>query len=399
MEGRGETLGEVAWELLQRVVREKLARRPGAHLIEQRLESLELRLGLPLGGPEADARSFARQLDAAIDRLLDDAVEQVATFRPGHAYCHRCERAGCEHSLPPSCRHVFVGYTPTGTPRWEDFAQYCLDSRHPRVDKLYDEPPALITLVQDRRSLLGTMLDAFQNDALDLVGQLTVGFFSVRSTAEEGRGVLAVSVQVVASRRGLPRVDLNLLGRSPSGHGLERLWDRHEELPWRKSIRWAQSALQTLVPRRGARGQLANDLEQRVVGILQGLGRRLEREHRARSRRTRHAERRHVSGKRPTPKAIDDARAVGDHGVMLDARSDTVVVLGDRGRTHFFTRGGQLVSSVRYSRDAIARKLKQEQWRELSRDEILAFRELVERDAGGAGDAGDAAREKSGSAG
>jgi len=389
MGDRGETLGELAWDLLRRVVREKLARRPGAHLIEPRLESFELGLSLPLGGPEADARSFSERLDAEIDRLLDDAVEQVASFRPGHAYCYRCERADCEHSLPPGCRQVFVGYAPTGTPRWEDFAQFCLERRHPMVDRLYDDPPALVTLVQDRTSLLGTMLDAFQNDALDLIGQLTAGFFSVRSTAEEGRGVIAVTVQVVSSRRrrGKPRVDLNLLGRAPSGHGLERLWDRHEELPWRRSIRWAQAALQTLVPRRGARDRLAAgrsipDLEHRVAGILQGLGRRLEREHRARCRRTRHAERRHVSGERPTPKAIDDARAAADHSVMVDERRDTVVVLGERGRTHFFTRQGRHVSSVRYGHEAIARKLKQEQWREGTRDEVAAFRQVLERDAG-----------------
>ena len=40
------------------------------------------------------------------------------------------------------------------------------------------------------------------------------------------------------------------------------------------------------------------------------------------------------------------------------------VVLGQRGRTHFFTSEGQHVSSVRYSREAIARKLSLEQWSE-----------------------------------
>ena len=51
----------------------------------------------------------------------------AAVFRPGHAYCHRCKGAMCEHSEPPSSRHVFVGYAPTGAPRWTDFAQWCLD--------------------------------------------------------------------------------------------------------------------------------------------------------------------------------------------------------------------------------------------------------------------------------
>jgi len=385
MEERGERLGEAAWELLQRLVRERLARKAGAHLVEPQLESLELQLSLPLAGPGADAASFAERLTAAVDQLLDDAVERAAIFRPGQAYCHRCESADCAHASPADCRQIFVGYSPTGTPRWKDFAQFCLERKHPLVDKLYDDPPALISLVQDRRALHGSMLDAFQNRAFELLGQLTVGFFSVRATAAEGRGVLAVSVQVVASthRGSVPRVDLNLLGRSPSGQGLEQLWDRHEELPWRRSIRWAQAALQTLVPRGTPRdgrsiARMLPELERRVIGILQGLGRRLEREQRARSRRTKHAEQRHVSGSRPTPKAIDDARSVNEESLLVDARKGTLVVLGQRGRTHFFTSEGQHVSSVRYSRDAIARKLKLELWSEATRDQLASFRRMIE---------------------
>ena len=167
---------------------------------------------------------------------------------------------------------------------------------------------------------------------------------------------------------------------------MEQLWERHEELPWRRSIRWAQAALQTLVPRGAQRDRrpierALPDLERRVGGILQGLGRRLEREQRARSRRTRHAERRHASGKRPTPKAIDDARAVNGESLLVDARAGTFVVLGQRGRTHFFTSEGQHVSSVRYSRDAIARKLKCEQWRKASTEQIETFRQRLETDA------------------
>jgi hypothetical protein len=388
MAERGETLGEVAWDLLQRVVRERLARKPGAHLIEPQLDSLVLSLDLALGGPKADAERFSAELCRAIDRLLDDAVERAAFFRPGKAYCHRCESADCEHATPPGCRQVFVGYSPTGTPRWQDFAQFCLERKHPLVDRLYEQPPALVSVVLDRRALHGSLLDAFQNPSFELLGQLSAGFFSVRSTAEEGRGVLAVSVQVIASRQkgSPPRVDLNLLGRAPSGQGLEQLWDRHEELPWRRSVRWAQAALQTLVPRRAPRGagllqRLHPDLQRRVEGILQGLGRRLEREHRARSRRTRHAERRHASGSRPTPKAMDDARSVNGETLMVDERRGTLVVLGQRGRTHFFTHEGQHVSSVRYSREAIARKMKQELWSEATRDQVEAFRRRVDSQA------------------
>ena len=95
MEDRTQTLGEVAWELLQRLVREKLASRPGGHLVESRLETLELRLPLALSGPDAQARRFAERLSEALDELLDDAIRQAASFRPGHAFCHRCRGADC----------------------------------------------------------------------------------------------------------------------------------------------------------------------------------------------------------------------------------------------------------------------------------------------------------------
>ncbi len=152
------------------------------------------------------------------------------------------------------------------------------------------------------------------------------------------------------------------------------LWERHDELPWRRGVQWAQSALASVG--RGGRGGRREE-DQRVLGIMQGLARRLERDQRARSRRTRHAEDRHASGRRPTRKAVDDAREVRPENCLIDQRSRTVVVLGDRGRTHFFTEEGQHVSSVRYSKDAIARKIKLEQWSPAPRDVVEAFRQRL----------------------
>ena len=146
-------------------------------------------------------------------------------------------------------------------------------------------------------------------------------------------------------------------------------------------MRWAQSALSGLgrAPSGGRGGRRpAAALDQRVAGILRGLASRLERDHRARGRRTRHAAERHASGKRPTRKAVDDARSVRADTCLVDERSATFVVLGERGRTHFFTAEGQHVSSVRYSREAIARKMRLEHWRGASEEELAAFRETLE---------------------
>jgi hypothetical protein len=369
MEDRVSALGEIAWDVLQRMVREQLARKPGGHLVEASLTEVDLDLPLALKGPDADPAAFSARLVERIDRFLDDEIQRAAVFRPGHAFCHRCAGAACEHSYPPSGRHVFVGYAPTGTPRWEDFAQVCLDLRHPEVDRLYENPPAFLTLVQGPGALSGGLLGAFQAPTYDLLGQVTAGFYQVRVKEAEGRGVLAVTFQVAASRPGAARLrlGLNILGRTSSGESLELLWDRQEGVPWARAARWAQSALGTVVRRapRERDGAAASDseLERRVEGILRGLVRRLEHDHRGRARRTQHGEERHQSGERPTRKALDDIRDVKADAILVDERNGTLVVPGDRGRTHFFTPDGRLVSSVRYSRDAIERKRKLGLWR------------------------------------
>lgn len=375
MQDRTRELSDSVGDALRDLLRERVARKPGGHLVESRLREMELRIPLALAGRDAASRRASGQLVDAIDGLLDDAVQQAAAFRPGHAYCHRCEELSCEHSRPPTSRHVFIGYAPTGMPRWEDFAQVCLERKHARVDQLYDRPPALLTIVQGKQALRGQMLDVFENPSYELLGQLVAGFFSVKALADEGRGVLALTVQVAAShaRNAKLRLGLNLLGRSPSGAGLEQLWERHEELPWRRAIGWAQSALQTVESSR--RG------EQRADGILQSLARRLVRDHRARSRRTQHAEQRHASGRRPTRKALDDASAAAGDALLVDPRNGTLVVLGDRGRTHFFTPDGRLVSSVRYSRDAIERKLQAELWLRASEELSKEFRSNLQKKA------------------
>jgi hypothetical protein len=298
-------------------------------------------------------------------------------LHPGRAYCHRCGGSACGHVLPPSCRHVFTGYSPTGLPRWEEFARLCLFLRHPEVDRLYDTPPALLTLVQRPKELHGGMLEAFRNGSYALMGQVTAGFYAVPARAEEGRGVLALTLQAAAlqQRPGGIRLGLNVLGRTPAGEELTMLWERQNELSWRKSVRWAQSALE----RAARRSRPEAALQLIVDRIMQGLARRLAREHRARSRRTLHAEVRHLSGRRPTRKALDDLRAADDASLMVDENSGALVVLGERGRTHFFTTEGRLVSSVRYNRDEIGRKVKYGKWRVARADEREALRELLIR--------------------
>jgi hypothetical protein len=400
VEERALALGEIAWDVLRRIVRDLLARKPGGHLIESRLDEIELTIPLALRGPAAGPAAFSERLVAAVDQILDDWVQHAAAFRPGHAYCHRCSSSTCEHSEPPSGRHVFLGYGPTGTPRWEDFAQACLDRRHPEVDRLYDDPPAFLTAVVSAGELRSDLLRAFDSGAYELLGQLVAGYFAVPVRVGEGRGICALTFQVAASHgtAGRVRYGLNILGRAPGGEDLTSLWDRQDDLPWRRAVGWAQAALATLEsspavpagPGRAARprgrgvARSREDLERRIVGILAGLARRLEKDVRARGRRTGHAQARHDSGERPTRMARDDARKAQGDEILVDERNETMVVLGERGRAHFFTREGRLVSSVRYSREAIERKRKLGLWRDATAEEAESLRCSLGRDGAGA---------------
>ena len=375
--------GEKIYRALRRLVRDLLARRPGGHLVEPDLDELELGLSLPLKGIHAEPDAFAARLTAALEEQIDEVIRRAAAFRPGHAFCHRCEGSICEHSLPPSPAHVFVDYAPTGTPTWMPLAQYLLEIRHPQVDRIYDDPPAFVTLTQDAETLRGALLDAWQNPTYELLGQLIAGYYRLPSVERE---MLALTLQVTASRptRGARRLGLNILGRTPGGEPLGMRWERQGEPPWRRAVQWAQEALNTVSARsagggkkRGAMRQ--SEVEERVSGILNGLARRLERDRRGRARRTAHAERRHRSGERPTRKALDDVRLARPGSILVDERAGTLVILGERGRTHFFTPEGRLVSSVRYSRDAVEKKRKLDFWREATGEEARALQEAVLR--------------------
>ena len=254
-----------------------------------------------------------------------------------------------------------MGYAPTGVPLWKDFAQHCLELKHPEVDRLYAEPPAFLTLVREPEQLRQDLLEAFRAEGYRLHGQVTAGFYTVPGKPSDGRSVLALTFQVASASGagGRKRFGLNILGRTPE----------EGTFPWRRPVQWAQSALATL-----GRGK-QNNLDHRIEGILGGLARRLQQEQRSRGRRTRHAEERHDSGDRPTRKALEDLGRAGPRELLMDQRSGALVVLGDRGRTHFFNPEGKLVSSVRYSRDAIQGKLKNGLWRPADDAEIRRIRD------------------------
>jgi hypothetical protein len=351
--------------------------KPGGHLLDGSSASLSLQLDLPLDGGQEDT-TLEEGLLAELDRCLDDEILRAAALRPGRVFCHGCSGADCGHARPPDPRSVFVGWTATGRPRWSEFAQLCLDRRHPEVDRLYDDPPAVLYHVQDPDELGLDLLPELRRSApTRLLAQVCLGFFPADPADRRG-SLRALTAQAVSPRRrrGAARVVLNLVGEEPPGDPSRRAGN--QPLPWVGAARTAQGKLDTLARRatgKSGRTRAPELLSRGATAILAEFARRTAREARGRGRRTQHAQERHTSGERPTRTAIEDLRRASPGALMVDERSGALVVAGPRGRTHFFSLGnGRLVSSVRYEPGDLERKRRRGRWRPATPEEAAALR-------------------------
>src|SRR5581483_1292968 len=174
----------------------------------------------------------------------------------------------------------------TGLPRFLDFGQLLLERQHPRVAELYEERTRPVTLVDGWRELGGELLPAFRErfGRLRLHGQVSAGWYRAPGAGGEGWTRLAISFQVLSTGRGARRrYALHAVGAAAGGPWLEALQRRHDRLPWRDAVRWADGALQHLetIARRPQAPPPAA-VERRLQAILQQLADRLERPHRAR---------------------------------------------------------------------------------------------------------------------
>lgn len=404
-----------ALKLLAEEVRERVDRHPLGHLLAGRGEALDLRLLLPTapsknGTLERASREAAEALQGALQSLLLHA----AVIHPGRVFCLRCQGALCEHAVPPEARQVFAGYGPTGLPRFQDFGQWLLARRDPRVDLLYREAkpaserrgrrdgrdgqerearrpaPALLTTLTSGTDLTAALLPQFggSESGYRLHGQVAAGWYLDRDAT--GERPFAVSFQLVSSRSGRDRrrYGINVVGVGPDGGALENLFDRTGEIPWADAVRWAQAALGNIEHAARGRRLAPEQLEARLEGVLGGLARRLDKDVRGRERRTRHGQQRHAEGDRPTRMALADlARAAGED-LLFDVRKGTLVVLGERGRAHVFSPEGKLVTSVRYNPPAIARRREQGLWRPAAAAEIEAVRTRLAQRPDDASEAG-----------
>ena len=83
MEDPAFALAEIAWDVLQRLIHERLSRKAGGHLIEGAPDRLILHQPLTLRGHGSGPDVFSRTLVQEIDLILDDAIRQAAAFHDG----------------------------------------------------------------------------------------------------------------------------------------------------------------------------------------------------------------------------------------------------------------------------------------------------------------------------
>lgn len=403
-----------ALALLAEAAQERLRRHPQGHLAAGGREGLEVTLAVPLSSDAAEIDRAAREVADGLAGGIDGLVHHRASFRPGRVYCLRCGSSDCEHAPLPSERATFAGYGPSGVPRFLDLPQWLMERGDARAATLYGEDgprrlDRVVAVAASGEELTSGLLDVYRDQAADyrLHGQVSAGWF--RATDTRGHGTpIAATFQVVSSRPpgNRRRLGLNVLVQGPGGEPAEHLYDRLGEIPWTTEVRWAQTVL-TSIERtlsrpggqaKGAKGPAQGKdkgkgkkgrkgkggaeaamahAEARIVGLLDGLARRLEKGRRAKERRTRHAEERHGQGDRPTRMALTDLAQAKDEDVLLDTQKRTFVVLGDRGRAHVFNRQGKIVTSVRYSTDAIEKRRAGGRWKPLPKDEVAALRVMV----------------------
>ncbi|MEM8934115.1 MAG: hypothetical protein AAGE94_23180 [Acidobacteriota bacterium] len=332
---------------------------------------------------------------------VESLLAHRAAFRPGRVFNLRTGSADGPDTAPRDGRFVFGGYSPSGVPRFFDFGQLLLQLEHPRQHELYAKTPGLVPVLMPGEDLLAEVVPAFRDAPADVTihGQVVAGWFPVLR-ADRTPGVVALTFQAVSTgerRAGRRRYGLNVLGAGPDGESLDELVARLDDPPWRKPLLWAQHAVESVerghgkkkqnqIPRGGKKKQGSktrqSSVDERLLGILGGLARRLEQARRSRDRRTGHAEQRHRQGDRPTRMALTDLGRADDDAIFVDRRHDTLIVLGERGRAHVFNDRGKLVTSIRANPDSVARKRRAEIWRPATRAEARQLRERADPSTG-----------------
>ncbi|NOZ02691.1 MAG: hypothetical protein GXP54_12500 [Deltaproteobacteria bacterium] len=352
------------------------------------VEEVTLPVTVRLGrvGGEGARRNEAKRFVRMIRSRVAEAIRGLGTYRHGRVYCFQCDQPDCVHSIPPAPDETFIGYAANGRPQWQSLANLCIAKGDGRAELLYGSPPEIIAVVQDSRELTGDLLPGFGrgDKAYNVLGQVVLGLVpdDLNPTGNSPSRT-AVTFQMVETRSqgSGRRLRLNLLGLTVDSitQAAARSRNRGPAESLRRTVQVTRDRLVEMGRKAAADEHRGFNprLEKEVAPLLNKLKGDLERIFRSGRRKTAHARRRQDEGGRPIAQAAKDALKVPDERILHDARNDTVVVLGPRGRAHVFSRNGRLVTSIVLKAGEAERKFHKSRWLPASSELISEFREKI----------------------
>lgn len=349
--------------------------------------TVDLKLELPSAGAPAASSALDGQLERQLRRAAECLADRTAVFPSGKVYCYWCRSFDCKHAEARDCRQVFYGYGATGQPLWSEFTSLLLERRDPRVDLLYREPPARLTLTQPADELAGDHLQVYgrSSGAYRVLGQVTVGYLGggglrpQRKDAALSREHYALTFQAVQGGDGSCGVLLNVIGRLPDGQPALEVIEESADPRIADAIattrrRLAEIALESVPRRRRSR-----ERKRRVLDSLRRLAKNLDRIFRQRTRRTQHSDDRRRNKARPTSKAFADALDAKRGSIFRDVEEHTWVVIGPKGRVHVFNDEGLHITSVVYPGDTVRHRTTKGKWLKPPEEELDGFRAALAR--------------------
>jgi len=345
-----------------------------------------LHVNLELAHPDTEQHS-PDQLYLKIQRAVDRHSDRSASLPLGRAYCHWCRSFFCEHSEPAEPRSVFGGYTATGQPTWPEFVSVLLEKRHPRVDSVFRESSAPLTIVQGGEELSKKQLPIYgkRSPAYTVLGQVCLGYLSfpgqlrLPSSSEAPRSPLAITFQVVETRKSDVSLILNILGMLPDGTPAFQAFEESSDARLSDALLSTRRNLEELSLRTANGRKRHAERGRRVFGILKQLARSLDRIFRQRQRRTQHSQDRHRNRQRPASTASRDALQANPEAIYRDVEEKTWVVLGPKNRVHIFNDQGLHVTSVVYPGETVRQRTSGGKWRVPNAEETSTFQVALRR--------------------
>ncbi len=331
---------------------------------------LFLTLNIALSGSREHLHNEAINLTKIIDAEINDLIAHMEMLPVGRIHCLKCNTATCEHSAPTKRREVFVGYKPNGTPEFRDLTQALLDKGHPQTHRLFEKKPPILALAIKPQNLFSNLLPGFKPwESMRIHGAVICGWFIDKEGEKNGITFLLVSSGTKRSRRKFYLHTINLLAAKAE---LDKLLLTNGTFRWDQPLQWSKKMLKIIeadLRSNTLTKAFIKKIEARLNGVLDNLALRLEKITEKETHYTKHAVER-KSANRPVSQAFLDLKSATVDWSFYDDTEKSIVIVGPKSRVHIFSPNGKLITSIRYSSEAIQRKIRSGKWQRISLQQL-----------------------------